>query len=130
MSANHGHLDFSNENWNQAAKIFDGSWVIASRHNPGLFQALELNNRVFVFRLKTKRGQDTLLVYGAGGPTTIEAVRALAKESGVAVGWIVGNGGAHHLFLDLWYAAFPDARVLVPAKRIPTTRNGLELQKK
>jgi hypothetical protein len=130
MSTNYSHLDFSAEDWDKPVKFFDKSWVIASKHNPALNKAMELNNRTFVFQLKNKQGEEVLLVFGCGGATTIEAVRKIEKETGVNVGWVVSNGGAHHLFLDLWYKAFPDARILVPAKRIPFTRNGINLQEK
>ena len=124
------NIDFSKEDWDQPTEFFEGCWVIATKHNPGLNEALELNNRVFVFRLKNKSGEDTLLVFGACGPTSIEAVKKLEEQTGLRVSWIVGNGGGHHLFLGLWYEAFPNARILVPARRIPSTRNGEELQQK
>jgi hypothetical protein len=111
-------------------KFFEGCWVIASRHNPGLLSSMELNNRVFVFELRGREGKGVLLVFGCGGPSTIAAVREIEKRSGTNVAWIVGNGGGHHLFLSLWYDAFPEARILVPAKRVPYTRNGQELQKR
>jgi hypothetical protein len=44
-------IDFSNEDWDQPIEFFDGCWVIASKHNPGLNLAFEVNNRTFVFRL-------------------------------------------------------------------------------
>jgi len=130
MATNHSHLDFSAEDWDKPAKIFDKCWVIASRHHPGLNTAMMFNNRVFVFQLRGKQPKDVLLVLGCGGPSTIEGVHAIEKESGARTAWIVGNGGGHHLFLDLWYTAFPDARVLIPAKRVPSTRNGQALQQK
>ena len=126
----HDHLDFSSEDWNRATKFFDKCWVVSTKHNPGLITAMELNNRTFVFQLRGKQPKDVLLVFGCGDATTIELVRGLEKETGCSVAWVVSNGGAHHLFLDLWYAAFPSARVLVPAKRVPSTRNGKALQQK
>jgi hypothetical protein len=130
MSSNFSHLDFSAEDWDRPVKFFDKSWVIATKHNPALNKAMELNNRTFVFQLKDRQNQDVLLVFGCGGASTIAAVHEIEKETGKAVGWVVSNGGAHHLFLDLWYSAFPAARVLVPSKRIPFTRNGQALQEK
>jgi hypothetical protein len=127
---NHGHLNFSSEDWDLPVEFFEGCWVIASKHNPGLLTCMELNNRVFVFKLRDRAGKDVLLVFGCGGPSTVAATRAIERKTGTKVGWIVGNGGGHHLFLSLWYDAFPEARVLVPAKRVPFTRNGLELQQK
>lgn len=123
-------LSFEKEDWDVPAEVFDGLWVIANRHGPGLNRAFQVNNRVFVFRLKNRAGQNTLLVFGCGCSGSLEAVRAIEKKTGLKVSYIVGNGGAHHLFLGLWFDAFPEARVLIPAKRIPGTRNGIELQKK
>jgi hypothetical protein len=122
-------IDFSAEAWDTAVEFFEGCGVVANRHSPGLNKAMELNNRAFVFRLQ-HAGEPTLLVFGVPDASAIEAVEALAARLELPVGWVVSNGGAHHLFLDLWYQAFPDARVLVPAKRIPFTRNGAKLQEK
>lgn len=122
-------IDFSGEDWDRPVQFFDGCWVIASKHNPGLNRAMEVNNRTFVFRVR-RRGEDALLCFGFGGPSCIEAAKRLERETGLAVTWIVGNGGAHHLFLELWYEAFPEARVLVPAKRVPFTSNGKRLQER
>jgi hypothetical protein len=130
MSTHHSHLDFSREDWNRPAKFFDKCWVIAHKHNPGLNRAMELNNRTFVFQLRGKQPQDVLLVFGCADQPAIDAVRQVEQESGAKVAWVVSNGGAHHMFLDLWYQAFPTARVLIPEKRIPHTRNGLALAKK
>ena len=123
-------VDFSREDWESAAEIADGAWVIATRHNPGLAGGLELNNRTFVFKVKNRAGGDQLLSFGCGNAATIEAVQKLEGDTGLKLGWVVGNGGSHHLFLDLWYQAFPDARVLVPAQRVPHTKNGKELAQK
>jgi hypothetical protein len=75
-------------------------------------------------------GTEQLLVFGFGGQACVDAVQKLAADTGLPVGWIVGNGGGHHMFLDLWFTAFPDARILVPAQRVPHTRNGLALAEK
>jgi hypothetical protein len=123
-------FDFSAETWDKAVAIFDGGWVIASKHSPALNSSIELNNRTFVFRLKNKAGSDVLFVLGCGNAATIDAVKELEKDTGLSVTWVVSTGGAHHLFLDLWYQAFPEARLPIPAKRIPFTRNGQQLAKK
>ena len=124
------NIDFSNEDWGKSVKFYDGCWVIAEKHNPTLNKTMELNNRTFVFKLINKEGKDTLLVFGCSGKPSIEAVKLLEKETGLEVTWIVSFGGAHHLFLDLWYEAFPKARIPIPAKKIPFTRNGGNLQEK
>jgi len=121
-------LDFSKEDFDVPVEFYDGCWVIANKHCPGLNETTEINNRVFVFRLVDKQGRDVLLVLGAGDERTLEATKQVEKDTGLRVEWVVGNGGAHHLFLGLWYDAFPNARILVPAKRIPATRNGKKLQ--
>ena len=123
-------VDFSGEDWDKAAQIAEGVWVVATRHNPGLASGLELNNRTFVFRLKNRAGEEQLLSLGCGNAATIAAVQQLEAETGLKLGWVVGNGGNHHLFLDLWYQAFPDARILVPGQRVPHTKNGKELAQK
>ena len=124
------NIDFSNEDWGKSVKFSDGCWVIAEKHNPSLNKTMEFNNRTFVFKLINKEGKDTLLVFGCSGKPSIEAVKLLEKETGLEVTWIVSFGGAHHLFLDLWYEAFPKARIPIPAKKIPFTRNGRNLQEK
>ena len=123
-------IDFAGEDWDRAVQFFDGCWVIANLHNPSLNRTMEVNNRTFVFRLKNKSNDDVLFVFGCAGQPAIDAVKTLERETGLKVAWVVSNGGAHHLFLDLWYQAFPDARIPIPAKRIPFTRNGERLKAK
>lgn len=123
-------IDFSAESWDQPTEFYEGCWVIANKHCPALNQSMEVNNRVFVFRLRDRAGQATLLVFGCGRAETIEAVKQIEQETGLSVSWVVSNGGGHHLFLDLWYQAFPQARIPIPAKRIPFTRNGQNLKEK
>jgi hypothetical protein len=123
-------VDFSGEDWDEPAQIAKGVWVIATRHSPGLASGLELNNRTFVFRLKDLSGQQHLLAFGCGNAVTIRAVQQIEEETGLKLDWVVGNGGNHHLFLDLWYQAFPAARILVPSRRVPHTQNGKELARK
>lgn len=123
-------VDFSNEDWDRATPIADGVWVIATRHNPGLAGGLEINNRTFLFRLRQQSGEECLLSFGCGNAKTIAAVQQVERDTGLSLQWVVGNGGSHHLFLDLWYQAFPQARILVPAKRVPHTANGRALAEK
>ena len=123
-------LDFSQENWDVPAEIFDGVWVIAARHHPGRASGFELNNRTFIFRLRTQNGEKVLLSFGCGNAATIKAVQELEESEGVPLRWVLSNGGQHHLFLDLWYQSFPEARILIPAKRIPFTQNGRVLASK
>jgi hypothetical protein len=123
-------LDFSRETWDQATAFADGCWVIAQKHGLGLNDALQVNNRTFVLRLTEADGDDVLLVFGCADAPAVAATKRLETETGLAVRWILSNGGAHHMFLDLWYQAFPEARVLIPGQRIPFTRNGRALAEK
>ena len=47
MDAN---IDFSNEDWGKSVKFYDGCWVIAEKHNPGLNKTMEVNNRITIWR--------------------------------------------------------------------------------
>ena len=113
-------IDFSGEDWDTPAQFFDGCWVIANLHCPALNKTMEVNNRTFVFRLKNKAGEDVLFVFGCASQAAVDAVKKLEQDTGLKVAWVVSNGGAHHMFLDLWYQAFPDARIPIPARRSPT----------
>jgi hypothetical protein len=132
MASAQSGLDFSGEDWAHAHRVFDGCWVIATRHAAGRNPAFQVNNRTFVFRLhdKTARdgaGADVLLAFGCGDQPAIDAVKKLETETGLKLAWVIGNGGGHHMFLGFWFATFPAARILIPAKRVPLTRNGIEL---
>jgi hypothetical protein len=130
MALSETGIDFSSEDWDTATEFYDGCWAIADRHCPSLNRAMEVNNRTFIFRLKSKGGDDVLLAFGCGGGKTIDVVKRLEKDTGAKLGWVLGNGGGHHLFLGLWYEAFPEARILVPSKRVPSTENGQKLKAK
>jgi len=126
-------LDFSGENFNMEEpwEFFDGCWVITHRHSAAGNGNLQLNNRTFIFRLHDARAKsEVLLVYGASAKVCVEGVQRLESRIGIPVRWIIGNGGQHHLFLELWYDAFPDARVVLPGLRIPHTKNGRRLADK
>jgi hypothetical protein len=130
VSAPRASVDLSNETTGKAVPIADGVWVIATRHRPGgSRQFFEINNRTVVFRLLDQRlGRPVLLV--ANGTDPMQAageVRRIEAESGVPVKYIVSPGGGHHLTLDRWHDAFPDAQVLVPPIRVPSTANGARL---
>ena len=72
-------LDFAEEDWDQPIEFFDGCWVIANRHCPALNQTMEVNNRVFVFRLVDKRDRCTLVVLGCADQRSIDAVKGHAS---------------------------------------------------
>src|SRR3954464_325768 len=95
-------LDLSGEAPGRAVPVFDGVWLIATRHRPGLSKHMfEINNRCFVFRLYDQRlGQPGLLVVNAGAPPqAIPEVRRLERETGLPVTAIVSPGGGHHLHM-------------------------------
>jgi len=126
----HASFDLSAETTGRAVPVFDGVWLIATRHRPGLSKHMfEINNRCFVFRLYDQRlGKPVLLVVNAVEPTqAIPEVQRLERETGLAVAAIVSPGGGHHLHMAPWHAAFPSATLLVGPERIPRTANGRKL---
>src|SRR6188768_3211955 len=95
-------LDLSAETQGRAVPVFDGVWLIATKHRPGLSKHMfEINNRCFVFRLFDQRaGRAALLVVNAVDPEpAIPEVRRLERETGLAVAAIVSPGGGHHLHM-------------------------------
>ena len=123
-------FDLSRETPGRAVPVFDGVWLLATAHRPGLSKHMfEINNRCFVFRLFDQRaGRSVLLVVNAVDPAQgIAEVRRLERETGLPVAAIVSPGGGHHLHMPAWHAAFPSARLLVGPERIPRTANGRKL---
>jgi hypothetical protein len=123
-------FDLSAETPGRAVPVFDGVWLIATRHRPGLSKHMfEINNRCFVFRLFDQRlGKPGLLVANAVDPTqAIPEVHRLERETGLPVSAIVSPGGGHHLHMAPWHAEFPSATLLVGPERIPRTANGRKL---
>jgi hypothetical protein len=113
----------------RAAAVFDGFWMIATRHHPGGAKKMPaVNNRCLIFRLDD-RGQQVLLVANAVDPSVIPEVKRIEAETGLRVRYIVSPGGGHHLTVEPWHAAFTEARVLLPPARIPRTANGQKLIK-
>jgi hypothetical protein len=114
----------------QAREIFDGFWVVATRHRPGLSKRMfEVNNRCLVFRLRDGAGGPTcLVVVNAVDPRdAIAEVRRLSRETGLPVRYVISPGGGHHLHMPAWHAAFPEARILLCPVRAPATANGRKL---
>jgi hypothetical protein len=123
-------LDLGGEAAGKAVPVFDGVWIVATRHRPGLSRHMfEINNRCFVFRLFDQQaGRAVLLVVNAVDPTdAIPEVRRLERETGLGVAAIVSPGGGHHLHFEPWHAAFRDAKVLLPPLRVPRTAHGQKL---
>ncbi|HXT99569.1 MAG TPA: hypothetical protein VN903_01165 [Polyangia bacterium] len=130
ISPLHASFDLSTETTGRAVPVFDGVWLIATRHRPGLSKHMfEINNRCFVFRLLDhKSGRTSLLVANAVDPAqAIPEVHRLERETGLPVTAIVSPGGGHHLHMAPWHAAFPGATLLVGPERIPRTANGRKL---
>jgi hypothetical protein len=130
VSPLHASLDLSAETAGKAVPVFDGVWLIATRHRPGLSKHMfQINNRCFVFRLFDQAaGRAVLLVVNAVAPEQgVAEVRRLERETGLPVAAIVSPGGGHHLHMAAWHAAFPTARFLVGPERIPRTANGRKL---
>jgi hypothetical protein len=126
----HTTIDLSAETPGRAVPVFDGVWLLATQHRPGLSKHMfEINNRCFVFRLYDQRaGKTVLLVANAVDPAQgVAEVQRLARETGLPVAAIVSPGGGHHLHMAAWHAAFPAAQLLVGPERIPRTANGRKL---
>jgi hypothetical protein len=119
------------ESFGKAAKVADDFWIIATRHRPGLSKRMfEVNNRCLVFRLMDG-GTPVLLVANAVDATqAIEEVRRLERETGARVRYVLSVGGGHHLHMDAWIDAFPEAKFLLPPVRVPRTRHGKLLVQK
>lgn len=125
-------FDLRGEAPGKAVAVFDGVWLIATRHRPGLSRHMfEINNRCFVFRLfDQKAGKPVLLVANGVDPAqAIPEVRRIERETGLGVSAVVSPGGGHHLLLEPWHTEFQQARVLVGPVRIPRTANGARLMK-
>ena len=125
-------MNLAGESFSKAVQVADGFWVIATRHRPGLSKRMfEVNNRCLVFRLKEPDGGQVLLVANAVDPAqALEEVRRLEKEVGLRVRYILSVGGGHHLHMDAWIDAFPEAKILLPPVRVPRTRHGKVLMQK
>jgi hypothetical protein len=125
-------LDLTGETPGTAVTAAEGVWVIATKHRPGFSKHMfEINNRTVVFRLRDQKlGRSVLLVANGSDPAqAVSEVRRIASETGLPVKYVVSPGGGHHLTLDRWHEAFPEAQVLVPPVRVPGTSNGQKLMK-
>lgn len=125
-------LKLDRETFGKAAEVADGFWMIATRHRPGLSKRMfEINNRCLVFRLKEPNGAQVLLVANAVEPSqSLDEVRRLGRETGLPIRYVLSVGGGHHLHMDPWIDAFPEAKILLPPVRVPRTRHGQQLMQK
>jgi hypothetical protein len=124
--------NLAGESFGKAVQVADGVWIIATRHRPGLSKRMfEVNNRCIIFRLKEPAGGQVLLVANAVDPSqALGEVRRLERETGLHVRYVLSVGGGHHLHMDAWIEAFPEARVLLPPVRVPRTRHGKMLMQR
>ena len=125
-------LKLERETAGKAVEVADGFWMLATRHRPGLSRRMfEINNRCLIFRLKEPSGPAVLLVANAVDPAqSLDEVRRLEKETGLPVRYVLSVGGGHHLHMDAWIDAFPNAKFLLPPVRVPRTRHGRQLMQK
>jgi hypothetical protein len=111
----------------KAAEVAPDFWIIATRHRPGLSkQMFEINNRCIVFKLVDRDGP-VLMALNQTDPIAIPAVKALERSTGLTVRYLVSPGSGHHLQIEPWHAAFPDATVYLGPTRIPRTAHGKKL---
>jgi hypothetical protein len=124
-------LHLEREAFGKAAEVFDGFWIIATRHRPGLSKHMfEINNRCLVFRLNDAGAGPVLVVFNAVDPDdAVGEVRRIEQQTGLVVRYIISPGGGHHMMLEPWHDAFPGAKVLVGPVRIPRTSHGKKLMK-
>jgi hypothetical protein len=116
-------LDLSRETYGKAVQVWDGVWLIATRHRPGLSRHMfEVNNRCLVFRLEDRAaGGPVLLVVNAVDPAeAIPEVKRLERETGLGVRYLLSPGGGHHLMMAPWHEQFPVGEgAAVPGARAP-----------
>jgi hypothetical protein len=130
IEAKQPSLQLDREIEGKAVAVWDGVWLLATRHRPGLSRHMfEINNRCFIFRLQdSKLGGPVLAVVNAVDPVVgIPEVRRIEQESGLKVRYVISPGGGHHLLLEPWHDQFPHAQVLVGPVRIPRTAHGQRL---
>lgn len=125
-------MNLAGESFGKAVQVADGFWIIATKHRPGLSKRMfQINNRCLVFRLRESSGQQVLLVANAVDPAqALDEVRRLERETGARVRYVLSVGGGHHLHMDAWIDAFPEAKILLPPVRVPRTRHGQVLMQK
>jgi hypothetical protein len=131
IEAKQPSLSLERETVGKAVPVWDGVWLLATRHRPGLSRHMaEINNRCFVFRLDDAKLGPVLAVINAVDPVVgIPEVRRIEQETGLAVRYVISPGGGHHLMLPAWHEQFTRAQVLVGPVRIPRTAHGQKLMK-
>jgi hypothetical protein len=90
-----GGFNLRGEAPGRAVEVFDGVWLIATRHRPGLSRHIfEVNNRCLVFRLYDQRAAKPVLlvVNGVDPAQAIPEVRRIERATGLQVSAIVSPG--------------------------------------
>eukprot|EP00282_Hemiselmis_andersenii_P024544 CAMPEP_0172004416 /NCGR_PEP_ID=MMETSP1041-20130122/4459_1 /TAXON_ID=464988 /ORGANISM="Hemiselmis andersenii, Strain CCMP439" /LENGTH=316 /DNA_ID=CAMNT_0012658257 /DNA_START=61 /DNA_END=1011 /DNA_ORIENTATION=- len=112
---------FNNNFVELAADFWSCSW----KHKPGTQKIMPIiNNKQYAFKVKGEDGSEELLLYGTPGKGEFNDVEPtqVAKEFAASLGLpikrILAQGGGHVLFLQDWLAAFPEAKLYIPADRI------------
>jgi len=119
-----GGIDLGSEEKGKVVQVADGFWILATSHHPGGNPGMpEINNRAMIFRLKDN-GEDVLAVFNAVDPGQMGKVHDLEKETGLSVKYVVSVGGGHHLLMNDWHDAFPEAQLKLGPIRVPRTTNG------
>jgi hypothetical protein len=121
-------IDLSGEQMGKVTQVAEGFWILASAHHPGGSDTNmpEINNRAMIFRV-SDGGEDVLAVFNAVDPGLIDQVHDLEKSTGLSVRYVVSVGGGHHLLMNQWHDAFPDAQLKLGPVRVPRTANGKAL---
>ena len=106
------------------AQIGPDLWSLYTLHGGGNSRfAPQIPNRLLVFRVRDAGGNPSLIIVNGVWPDEENdqpfiALRALSVELGAPIRFILNPGPEHHLSLDKYAVAFPDARVCVAAGRI------------
>jgi hypothetical protein len=75
----------------------------------------------------TDAAGDFLLLSGINGDKNIPHVKKLEEKLGLKLKIILSSGDWHHMYTKWWMDAFPEARILMPGVKFPTTMNGREI---
>lgn len=123
-------LTLDRETTGEAVEVFDGLWILATRHHGGGFSRFpEANNRAIILRLvDADTGRAGLVVVNATDPAqSFAPLHRLREQTGLEVSHVVSPSGGHHSFMGPWHDEFSAATLWLGAERIPRTANGARL---